>query len=197
MLCLLMRPEGFPEGMGPRVIAVRDHAKTILEDNAISITVGIARERDADQVPVWVECLVPSHASENIGYLSVVRARLRKELSRLMPFFEKHLFVLASPYDGLAPEFGQAHVASGRLPVGPVPPCALPSSLSCDTTRMMGLAAAPHATGIKNLHLVNNENLPGLGREGDFISAWGTTRLLAHPSQRQVGKKREILIEEI
>ena len=197
MLCLLMRPEGFPEGMGTRVIAVRDHAKTILVDNAISITVGIARERDADQVPVWVECLVPSHASENIGYLSVVRARLRKELSRLMPFFEKHLFVLASPHDGLAPEFGQAHVASARLPVGPVPPCALPASLSCDATRMMGLAAAPHATGIKNLHLVNSENLPGLGREGDFISAWGAARLLAHPSQRQVGKKREILIEEI
>jgi hypothetical protein len=196
-LCLLMRPEGFPEGMGPRVIAVRDQAKTILEDNAISITVGSPKEREPDQIPVWVECLVPSHASENIGYLSVVRARLRKELAKLMPFYERHLFVLASPHDGLAPEFGQAHVPSPRIPVLPVPPCALPASLSCDTTRVMGLAAAPHATGIKNLHLVNSENLPGLGREGDLVSAWGAARLIAHPSQRQVGKKREILIEEI
>src|SRR5205814_2029904 len=34
-LCLLVRPDALPEGMGPRVIAVRDPAQPLIEDNAL------------------------------------------------------------------------------------------------------------------------------------------------------------------
>jgi hypothetical protein len=198
-LCLLLRPEGLPEGMGPRLIAVKDPAKPNLEENAFSVTVGLPPPRQPSQVPVWVECLVSASASESLGYLSVVRARLREELGRIMPFHDRHLHVIASPHDGLPPELGPAARLEpgqrGRLPG--VPPTAMTPALSCDADRMLGLGGAPHATGLKNVFLASGENLPGLGREGHFVSAWGVARQIAEPTHHKPSRKREILIEEI
>ena len=70
-------------------------------------------------------------------------------------------------------------------------------ALSCDLQRVLGLGGAAHATGFKNVYLANHENLPGLGREGQFVSAWGVARMIAEPIQHKSGRKREILIEEI
>jgi hypothetical protein len=198
-LCMLLRPEGLPEGMGPRVVVVKDPAKPNLEENAFSITVGLPAPRHPTQVPVWIECLVSASASESLGYLSVVRARLREELLRVMPFHDRHLHVIASPHDGLPPELGSAARSEpgqrGRLPG--VPPTAMSPALSCDAERMLGLGGAAHGTGLKNVYLVSGENLPGLGREGHFVSAWGVARLIAEPSHHKAGRKREIVIEEI
>ncbi len=198
-VCLLLRPEALPEGMGPRVVVVKDPAKPILEENAFSITVGLPPPRQPSQIPVWVECLVSASAAESLGYLSVVRARLREELLRVMPFHDRHLHVIASPHDGLPPELGPAARLDpsqrGRLPG--VPPTPMTPALSCDSQRMLGLGGAPHATGFKNVYLASSENLPGLGREGHFVSAWGVARLIAAPAHHRTMRKREILIEEI
>jgi hypothetical protein len=70
-------------------------------------------------------------------------------------------------------------------------------ALSCDLQRVLGLGGASHSTGLKNVFLASNENLPGLGREGQFVSAWGVSRLIAEPIQHRSNRKREILIEEI
>jgi hypothetical protein len=198
-LCMLMRPEALPEGMGPRVIVVKDPAKPNLEDNAFSITVGTPPPRHSNQLPIWIECLVSASASESLGYLSVVRARLREELLRVMPFHDRHLMVVASPHDGLPPELGPAarvdHAHQGRLPS--VQPTPMAPALSCDLARVLGLGGASHATGLKNVYLASQENLPGLGREGQFVSAWGVARLIAEPAHHRASRKREILIEEI
>lgn len=198
-LCMVLDPQGLPEGMGPRLVAVKDPSKPNLEENAFSITVGPTSSRQNGHVPIWVECLVSASASESLGYLSVVRARLREELGRIMPFYDQHLVVVASPHDGLPPEFGPAakgdESVHGRLPG--VPPTPMTPSLSCDLQRMLGLGGAPHATGLKNVYLTSQENLPGLGREGQFVSAWGVSRLIAESTSHRTGRKREILIEEI
>jgi hypothetical protein len=199
ILCMLVRPEALPEGMGRRVIAVRDPAKPKLEENAMSITVGLPPPRHPNRIPIWIECLVTASASESLGYLSVVRARLREELMRIMPFYDQHLLVVASPHDGLPPELGPAARPepsdTGRLPnLRPTP---MAPALSCDLQRVLGLGGAAHATGFKNVYLASNENLPGLGREGQFVSAWGVSRLIAEPVHHKSGRKREILIEEI
>ena len=198
-VCMLVRPEAIPEGMGARVIAVKDPAKPNLEENAFSITVGMPPPRHPNQIPIWLECLVSASASESLGYLSVVRARMREELMRIMPFHDQHLLVVASPHDGLPPEIGPASRAEpgerGRLPG--VQPTSMTPALSCDLQRMLGLGGAPHNTGFKNVYLASSENLPGLGREGQFVSAWGVSRLIAEPAQHRPGRKREILIEEI
>ena len=195
-LCLLLRPEALPEGMGPRVLSVRDPEKPILEDNALHITVGAPLPRQPNRVPVWVECLVPASAAESLGYLAVIRARVREELARLLPFYDRHLWVLASPHDGLPPELGAEATGEKPAALDPVPPTPMAPALSCDLPRMLGVGAAPLATGISNIYLASAENLPGLGREGDFVSAWGAARLIAQPGHRPGAQRREILIED-
>jgi hypothetical protein len=195
-MCLLLRPEALPEGMGPRVLSVRDSAKPILEDNALSITVGSPPLRQPNRVPVWVECLVPASAAQSLGYLAVVRARVREEIARLLPFFDRHLWVLASPHDGLAPELGLQAPEDNPTALDPVPPTPMAPALSCDLPRMLGIGGAPVGTGISNIYLASAENLPGLGREGDFVSAWGVARLIAQPGHRPGARRREILIED-
>jgi phytoene dehydrogenase-like protein len=193
-LCLVVRREALPEGMGPRVVAVRDPSQPLLEDNALAITVG-SDDRQGN-VPLWVECLVPATASATPGYLAVVRARVRDRLSRLLPFFERHLVVLASPHDGLPPELPESEARG--TPPDPVraTPMAVTAALSPELPRTLAVAGVPHATGIKNLTLASAENLPGLGREGELIAAWGAARLIAGGERRREGNRREILIED-
>jgi hypothetical protein len=69
------------------------------------------------------------------------------------------------------------------------------AALSCDLPRMLGVGGAPAGTGIPNVFLANSENLPGLGREGEFVAAWSAARLIARPDQRPP-RRREILIED-
>ena len=58
------------------------------------------------------------------------------------------------------------------------------------------VAALPHATGIKNLYLAGLENLPGLGLEGELVSAWGVSRRIAGGQPRRDPLRREVLINE-
>jgi phytoene dehydrogenase-like protein len=192
-LCLLVRPDAIPEGMGPRVVAVRDPAQPLIEDNALLITVG-AEDRQRAHVPVWVECLVPAAAASGEQYLAVLRARLRERIGKVLPFFERHLLVLASPHDGLPPELSAAEPS--LEPPDPVPAMPMTAALTSDLPRALAVSGTPHATGIKNLYLASGENLPGLGREGDLVSAWGATRLIAGPQPRKEASRREIVIED-
>jgi len=192
-LCLLVRREALPEGMGARVIAVRDPAQPLVEDNALAVTVG--NEDRQNQVPVWVDCLVPAAAAAGPGYLGVVRARVRERLGRLLPFFDRHLLVLASPHDGLSPELPEA--ASGSPPPEPIAATPMTAALTCELPRTLAVAGLPHATGIKNLTLVSQENLPGLGLEGELVSAWGAARLVTGAQPGRETSRREILIEDV
>jgi phytoene dehydrogenase-like protein len=195
-LCLLVRPEALPPGMGARVIVVRDPELPLLEDNALAVHVGAPEPRHG-AIPIWVECLVTAAAAASGGgYLSIVRAKVREQLGRLMPFFERHLLVLASPHDGLPPEL-PGLPADAPAP-GPVPATPMSPALTSDLPRGLGVAAAPHATGVKNLYLTSAENLPGLGREGDFVSAWGVARLIAGPQpRRDAGRRGDVIIEDV
>lgn len=192
-LCLLVRPDALPEGMGARVIAVRDPSQPLIEDNALLITVG-AEDRQRAQVPIWVECLVPAAAASGEGYLAVLRARLKERIGRVLPFFERHLLVLASPHDGLPPELSEAEPS--LEPPEAIPPTPMAPALTSDLPRALAVGVVPHATGIKNLLLASSENLPGLGREGEFVSAWGAARLIAGPRPKAEANRREILIED-
>jgi hypothetical protein len=189
-LCLLVRPEALPQGLGTRAFAVRDPGQPLLEDNALGITVG-GEERNGT-VPIWVDCLVPATAATSgAGYLGVVRARVRERLARLIPFFDRHLLVLASPHDGLPPE-----VPDGQSAPDPVPATPMTAAITSELPRTLAVAGAPHATGLKNLTVASTENLPGLGREGELVSAWGAARLIAGPQPKREANHREILIED-
>lgn len=196
-LALLVRPEALPEGMAPRVFFIADPGRALLEENALCVTVGQPAAREPDRVPLWVECLVPAPAVEaGPGHLAALRGRVRDQLSRLLPFFDRHLVVLASPHDGLPPEIpGEPPRPSAKLP--PVPAQPMPAVYSAEQTRQFDASGIGHdALGIKNLFVVGRENLPGLGLEGELVAAWGLARLLTTARPKRDVLRRRILVGE-
>ena len=193
-LALLVAAEAIPEGMGSRVFLIADPARPLLEENAIAVTVAPSSGRDGGRVHVWAECLVPAPAVDGgPGYLRAVRGRVRKQLAKLIPFFQDHMAVLASPYDGLPPELPAG--AKGP-PAAAVPALSMPPVYSAESARPLDVTGLPHATGIKNLFLAGRENLPGLGIEGEFVSAWGVLRLVAGTQPKRDVRRREVLLSE-
>jgi phytoene dehydrogenase-like protein len=190
--------------MGERVFLITDPARPLIEENALAITVGQPTPRQPEQIPVWVECVVPAPTVDaGPGYLRALRGRVVERLETLLPFFRPHLVVLASPHDGLPPELPAtaAKVSSaapskkGAAPA-PVPTLPLPPVYGAEGESPFDVAALPHATGIKNLYLAGLENLPGLGFEGELVSAWGVVRLIAGGQPKRDPLRRDVLINE-
>jgi phytoene dehydrogenase-like protein len=193
-LSLMVTPEALPEGMAQRVFLIADPSRPFIDDNAVAVTVGQPAPREPDRLPVWVECLVPAAPVDaGPGYLRAVRGRVIARLRKLLPFFERHLEVMASPYDGLPPEVPGR---GGKTPLPAVPPMALPPVYSTEGPRTFDVAGLQHATGVKNLYLASRENLPGLGFEGELVSAWGVARLITGTQPKRDILRREVLISE-
>ncbi len=190
---LLVTPDAIPEGMGSRVFLIADPARPMLEDNAIAVTVGLPAPRDPGRVPVWAECLLPAPAVDaGPGYLRTMRARVRKQLARVLPFLNQHLIVLGSPFDGLPPEIP----GSAKAPVA-VPPIPMPPVYAAERPRPLDLGGLPHAPGIKNLWHVGRENLPGLSLEGELVSAWSVARLVTGgTTAKRDLRGRDVLLSE-
>jgi hypothetical protein len=126
------------------------------------------------------------------GYLGALRGRVREQLGRLIPFFDRHLIALASPHDGLPPEIPGSRIKAPPLPAQPMPPV-----YSAEQLRPFDPLGIPHtALGVKNLLVVGRENLPGLGIEGDFVAAWGLMRLVTTAQPRRDLLRRTILLGE-
>ena len=191
-ISLMVTPEAIPEGMGSRVFLIADPARPLMEDNAICVTVGQPGPRDPGRLPVWAECLLPAPPVDaGPGYVRSMRARVRKQLARLFPFFPRHLLALGSPFDGLPPEVsGAAKIAAA---VAPIP---MPAVYGAERPRALDIAGLSHATGIKNLFLAGRENLPGLGIEGELVSAWGVSRLVTGTQTKRDLHRREVLLNE-
>ena len=189
-LAILCEPGAIPEGTPPRLIAIGDPSRPLTEDNAVAVTIGPAASRPADRIPVWVECVVPTHAVEaGAGYLRALRGRLVHVLGRLLPALPPRLALIASPYDGLP--------AEGRgAPAAEAPPRTLvpPPVYALTVPRPLDVLGLPHETGVKNLTLAGRENLPGLGLEGELVSGWGLARLLGRGQARPNIPQRRMLL---
>jgi phytoene dehydrogenase-like protein len=190
-LALLAEPGAVPEGTPPRIIAIGDPSRPLTEDNAVSVTVGPAGARPGDRTPIWLECIVPTHAVEaGAGYLRALRGRLVHVLGRLLPALPPGLALCASPYDGLPAE-GRGATAAEPAPGRPPIP---PAVYALAAPRALDVIGLPHDTGVKNLTLAGRENLPGLGLEGELVSGWGLARLLARGQARPSTPQRRMLL---
>jgi phytoene dehydrogenase-like protein len=193
-LSMLVTADALPEGMGNRVLLVADPGRPLLEDNALAVTVGQPTPREPERMPVWVECVVPAPPVDaGLGYLRALRGRVVARLRRLLPFFERHLVVLASPHDGLPPEIPGW---TGAAPPPAVPASPLSPVYTTEASRAFDVAGMQHATSVKNLYLAGRENLPGLGVEGELVSAWGLAKLITGTQPKRDILRREVLISE-
>lgn len=195
-ISMLVGPEALPEGMASRVFLISDPGRGLIEENALAVTVGQPSPRQPDHIPVWVECIVPAPPVDaGPGYLRALRGRVLERLETLLPFFREHLVVLASPHDGLPAEVSAA-AAKGAPPLPPLAASPLQPVYAIENDSPFDVSALPHATGIKNLYLAGRENLPGLGFEGELVSAWGVVRLIAGTQGKRDQLRRQVLIDE-
>ena len=73
----------------------------------------------------------------------------------------------------------------------------MPAVYAAERPRALDLGALPHATGVKNLWLAGRENLPGLGLEGELVSAWSVARLVTGGTQTKRDLRgQDVLLNE-
>jgi len=81
----------------------------------------------------------PSRRGESLGYLAVVRARVRDEISRLLPFKRATSLGASFAPRWLPPELGIEVAAEKPVVLDPVPATPMTPVLSCDLPRMLGI----------------------------------------------------------
>ena len=191
---LLVTPDAIPEGMGNRIFLIGDPARPLIEDNAVAVTVGLPAPRDPGRDP-------------DLGRVPAARARRRRR-----PRLPAHGAgrASASNWRACSRSCRSTCWCSGRPSTACRPRCRArrsrrrrrPRSPCRRSTRRSAPARStsgglPHAPGIKNLWLAGRENLPGLGLEGELVSAWSVARLVTGgTTAKRDMRGRDVLLSE-
>lgn len=194
VLHLIVDSAGLPEGMAPTVLFVDDAGAA---SAGLELSISTAEPDDHGRCAITVTAALPATAapdsSPGIGAhpaAAALRTAILNRLEQVMPFIADHLRVVCSPYDPAITRGGDASIAGepGRtLPaeLGLIHAGSLPGSA--------GLAAAPYATGLKNLLLASNQVVTGLGLEGDWVVGWNAARAVCAAGR----SKRDYLRDEV
>jgi hypothetical protein len=174
LLHLVAPLDALPDALGPYSFAVRDRSRPLEGANALAIHLADGYGQHA---VLSVEALAPDPSPAALARL---RSEVLSHLDALFPFVERHLLLIHSPHDGVAPE--RADVADKPSPSTPDPVWEMARE------RALGICGIPHSTGIKHLHLASRQVLPGLGLEGELHTGWGAARLVL-----QTERKRDLV----
>jgi phytoene dehydrogenase-like protein len=148
------------------------------------IRVERVRQTDEDKAALHVACVVPAGQESRIQS-GALRDALLDRVRWLVPFLDKYLRVIHSPFDSFGP-IDLSGIAEGDVPAVPHPeevPQWLLRPLSQDG--VLGIENLPHRTGIKGLLLAGGQVISGLGTEGAFIAAWGAARIAGKMDPRR------------
>jgi hypothetical protein len=137
-----------------------------------------------------IESLLPRRGVEEVtGYLDTARDRILESLSELMPFLRESVTLIDSPHDGRPPTDGSGAEIEDAEPWGrgprsmrPIHGYPLPGAL--------GVSALPVRTPIKRFLWANHQVLPGLGTEGELLSAWAAARIVTRSDKRKDKMRR-------
>jgi hypothetical protein len=167
---------GIPEGMGSLVFALSSPEASLADGNAFVLHA--AAPDDRARVVVTVQAvLAPGRGEVLDDRLAALRARLRRDLETVMPFYGDHLRLAHSPNQA-----GAAEGVSDELAVV-VPPRPLWQPIADDGA--FGLSGLDYATGIKHLTLASTQILPALGLEGELITGWSAAGLASETSKKK------------
>lgn len=192
---IVLDAAGVPDAMAPTVFVLADPARPPCDDNAFSIHCG--EPDDAGRVVVTVAAVLASAGPMEDEPLRVrcqeLRVALLTKLDDVMPFYDRHVVVGHSPYDGLAPSTPSgpsgpgAYEAPKGMPLRPRP------VLAGELADTAGIGAMAYPSPLRNLTFTGAQILPGLGLEGELCAAWNAARIAAGIA----GKKRDFLRDEV
>lgn len=196
VLNLVIDAAAVPEGMAPTALVYAGAGPLAGADGW---TLHAGEADDQGRVVVTLAAVLPATDDEAAGAepepkalharAAALRARLLDALEQVMPFALDHLVLAHSPHEPVAPVSStrNAYELARGLPA------TMPSVWRGTLDGAAGLAAAPYATGIKNLTLASSQVLPALGLEGDLVCGWNAARVACTIA----GKKRDYLRDEV
>lgn len=179
----LVAAAGISPALARDLFVVRDPDRPLAGANLVHVEVG--PRRPDGRCLLTVEALLPRRGVEEAdGYLDSIREDLVATLAEFLPFFGEHLEVLDSPHDGRP-------ALDLRRGVEIDPPAKWargPSTMEVvhgfPITSTLGVAALPVRTPVKNLMLLGEQNVPGLGIEGTLCAAWAVARIVSRADPR-------------
>ncbi len=188
-LNLIVESAVVPEGMARNVVVISDPSAPLEEENLLRIEAcGVPTNETRT---LCVGALLPAERIEYQSYVEGMRERIINRLRWLVPFLDKHLIAVDSPHDGRKLQdvrsgeevsVGQKWARNiGRMPTV----CQVEPSGPLDVT---GLS---HRTGLKNLLLACRQVVPGLGIEGEFLTAWSAAHIITKSDRRKRKFRRE------
>jgi hypothetical protein len=176
LLHLVAPLDALPDALGRLAFAVEDLKAPLVGANALMLHLADGYGQHA---VLSVEALAADPSPAGLGEL---RRAIRARLEKLLPFVNRHLLLVHSPHDGVAPEGvdGEHGVGPAAIPMDPV--WAMPDP------RPLGFCGLPHNSGVKHLLLASRQVLPGLGIEGELAAGWAAARIVL-----QTERKRDLV----
>jgi hypothetical protein len=177
VLHLVAPLDALPDALARLAYAVGDLAQPLAGANALTLHLADGYGQHA---VLSVEALATDPKPEA---LRALRTQVRQHLDKLLPFVDRHLLLVHSPHDGIAPEGVDGERGPAPAPLAMEPIWAMPKN-----DRPLGFCGLPHGTGIKHLLLASRQVLPGLGVEGELAAGWAAARLVL-----QTERKRDLV----
>jgi hypothetical protein len=170
----VLEREALPEGMSRNVLLISGPKRGPAE-HALNLEANVLE--DGSRALLTAEALLSAEAGEiQAEVLGGMRERVLNAIDKLSPFFRRHLLYVDSPHDGrgIYDAKNDAFVApADHFRRGPDTMSVL---YTYPRTSLHGVCALPVRTQVKRLLLCNEQVVPGLGLEGQFLTAWSAAR---------------------
>lgn len=178
-----------PEGMARNVLFIPEPGAELSGDNLLRIEVtGAAGQATRT---LCIGALLPADRVEDLAYVEGMRGRVVDRLRWLVPFLERHLVAVDSPHDGRKLQ----DLRSGREVTikdkWARHPGRMPTVSRVGVPGPLDVTGLPHRTGLKNLVLACRQVVPGLGLEGEFLTAWGAASIITRADRRKLRFRKQ------
>lgn len=180
---VVVAEEGLPMGLARDLFVARDPDRPLAGANLLHVEIG--PRTAAPRRLLTVEALLPRRGVEDTpGYLDTLREDLLATLGEFLPFLGQHVELLDSPHDGRPAQ----DVKRAALIEPPAKWARGPTTMDVvhgfPITTTLGVAALPVRTPVKNLLLLGDQNVPGLGIEGTLAAASAVARIVSRSDPR-------------
>jgi hypothetical protein len=172
LLHLVAPLDALPDALGRCAFSIRDPGAPIEGGNALALHLADGYGQHA---VLSVEALAKDPSSSG---LAALRQQILEHVDAILPFVDRHLLLVHSPHDGVAPERDD-----GSHPAPP--PVPMDALWTMPGPRPLGVCGLPHATGIKHLLFASRQVLPALGLEGELATGWAAARLVLQGERKR------------
>ena len=186
----IVRRAGIPEGLTGDALFIRSLDAPRRWESLLHVEHSML---DSERSLLCVECLLPARAvEERDGSLDELRERTLSALGELVPFVGEHLLVLDSPHDGRKP---WARASDFDLTIDPYErrgPETMRAVHAFPVTTALSVCAMPVKTPLRGLLLCNRQVAPGLGVEGELITAASAAQLAERSDRGREWMRRRL-----